>query len=65
MNDLIVKYGHGMPEIYFVSFTVIASLILINVLVAVILDNFSDIVNSNDALVTEADLESFGAVWGN
>ena len=64
MNDLIIQEGHGVPELYFVSFTVIGSMILVNVLVAVILDNFGDIVNSNSALVTEGDLENFGIVWG-
>jgi hypothetical protein len=64
MSDLIKYKGHGLPELYFLSFTIFGSMILVNVLIAVILDNFSDIVNSDDALVNETDIKRFGIEWG-
>ena len=38
-------------------------MILVNVLIAVILDNFADIVNSDNAIVEESDLYNFGLEW--
>ena len=63
-SDLTLFKGHGIPELYFIVFTVFGSMILVNVLIAVILDNFADIVNSDNVIVEESDLYSFGLEWG-
>eukprot|EP00322_Chrysochromulina_rotalis_P000725 CAMPEP_0115884738 /NCGR_PEP_ID=MMETSP0287-20121206/30285_1 /TAXON_ID=412157 /ORGANISM="Chrysochromulina rotalis, Strain UIO044" /LENGTH=906 /DNA_ID=CAMNT_0003341077 /DNA_START=325 /DNA_END=3042 /DNA_ORIENTATION=- len=48
---------------YFISFQVIGSFVLLNLVVAVILENFTTLRNVSTDLVSAADLESFSNAW--
>ena len=64
MDDLIIAKGHGTPEAFFVAFVVGGTMILANVLVAVILDNFTDLMNSDNAIIQKEDIRQFAIEWG-
>jgi len=49
---------------YFISFTVIATFVMLNLVVAVILENFTTLGNTNPDLVSTNDIEEFKEVWG-
>lgn len=55
------------PPIYFVSFFVLTSFILLNLLVAIILDNFNDTVAMDEGregfTLTDRDMEMFQQIW--
>ena len=48
---------------YFISFQILGSFIMLNLVVAVILENFSSIGGANPDLVTGSDLERFREIW--
>ena len=48
---------------YFISFTVIGSFVFLNLIVAVILDNFTALGNTNPNLVSPADIADFKDAW--
>jgi len=55
------------PPIYFVSFFVLTAFILLNLLVAIILDNFNDTVAMDEGregfTLTDRDMEMFQVIW--
>ena len=48
---------------YFISFQIIGSFVFLNLVVAVILENFSSLGSVNPFLVSSADVDSFKEVW--
>jgi hypothetical protein len=58
-----VSCGTPLAIPYFFSFQVIGSLIFLNLVVAVILENFSSLGSQNPFLVSSADVEGFKEVW--
>ena len=50
---------------YFISFQLISSFIFLNLIVAVILDNFATLHNARPELVSSSDLENFSEVWSD
>ena len=55
--------GHVAAVPYFISFQVLGSFIFLNLIVAVILDNFSTLHNVNPNLISASDLEVFADAW--
>jgi hypothetical protein len=49
---------------YFISFQMIGSFVLLNLVVAVILENFTNVNGANPDLVTALDLDRFREAWG-
>ena len=49
---------------YFISFTVIGSFVMLNLVVAVILENFTALGNVNQELVSTNDITEFKEQWG-
>ena len=77
MDDLLVDWERGCdPDAvpsdcgtplaipYFVSFTVIGSFVMLNLIVAVILENFTAIGSVNPDLVSANDIGDFKDAWG-
>ena len=54
--------GSPAAYAYFISFTVIGMLVLANLVVAVILQNFSTLGDLNTSLASKNDIEAFGEV---
>eukprot|EP00002_Diphylleia_rotans_P014058 TRINITY_DN2735_c0_g2_i2.p1 TRINITY_DN2735_c0_g2~~TRINITY_DN2735_c0_g2_i2.p1 ORF type:complete len:1772 (-),score=312.10 TRINITY_DN2735_c0_g2_i2:100-5415(-) len=52
-----------VATIYFVTFCLSASFILLNIYIAIILENFSIASDEDDALINEQQIEKFCAVW--
>ena len=63
--DCIPNCGSGiwLSPIFFVLFFVMLNFILMNIIVAVVLDTFSEVVALNDNDVTESHMESFQEAW--
>merc|ERR1719171_46928 len=49
---------------YFIAFTVIGSFVMLNLVVAVILENFTSLGNVNPDLVSTNDIVEYKEVWG-
>ena len=49
---------------YFISFTVVGSFVMLNLVVAVILENFTSLGNVNEDLVSTNDIVEFKEAWG-
>ena len=57
----------GSPTLglfYFVSFLLLGGFVLLNIVVAVILETFATLAELNPELVSQADIDSFREVWG-
>ena len=54
-----------LVEIYFVAFQVICGFVIVNLLVAVILENFQSMAPSNSDLISGDDIDTFSEAWGN
>ena len=55
--------GSIIPPVFFVFFFVLLNFILLNLIVAIVLDTFGDTVRLNDNAVTEGHMESFQDAW--
>ena len=55
--------GSGVAVPYFISFMLLGSFIFLNLVVAVILENFSSLGNINSDLVSASDVELFKEAW--
>lgn len=55
--------GTWLAPLYFMAFTIIGSFVLLNLLVAVILENFSSLSSLNPSLVSAADIDLFKDIW--
>merc|ERR1719440_2666386 len=56
--------GSPIAVPYFISFTVIGTFVMLNLVVAVILENFTSLGNVNESLVGSNDIVEFKEVWG-
>ena len=59
------EQGSSMAIPFFVSFQVLCSLVILNLVVAVILDNFTSLGGGNSDLVSRTDIELFSEVWSD
>lgn len=55
--------GHRYAAAYFIAFQVIGTFVFLNLLVAVILENFSSLSNLDPELVSASDIEQFKEQW--
>lgn len=51
--------------IYFISFTLVGSFVMLNLIIAVVLDNFSSTSNAEARKVREEDIDLFDEVWSH
>ena len=51
--------------IYFVSFQMIGGFVMLNLIVAVILENFTTLANQRPDLVSSRDIDGFKEIWGD
>ena len=64
-DDALGNCGGPHAILYFVSFQVLGSFVFLNLVVAVILENFSSLGNLNPNLVSAADIEIFKELWAS
>ena len=57
--------GSPLSIPYFISFTVLGSFVMLNLVVAVILENFTALGNVNADLVSASDIADFKEAWGD
>ena len=62
-NALPSDCGSPLALPFFISYTVIGSFVFLNLVVAVILDNFTALGNTNPDLVSAADIADFKDTW--
>ncbi|GMH51784.1 hypothetical protein TrLO_g993 [Triparma laevis f. longispina] len=62
MHDLEAK-GHAVALPYFMSFVVIGTFIMLNLFIAVILENFAEAQNEDDFHLNNDHIEQFGKLW--
>ena len=55
--------GSGIAVPYFITFQIIGSFVFLNLIVAVILENFANLYNIDTTLVSSYDLEMFSEAW--
>ena len=55
--------GSSLAIPYFISFQIVGSFVFLNLVVAVILENFAQLHNANPMLISSNDLEMFIAAW--
>ena len=79
MNDLMIGPERGChpdvyptdcgssfaPVLFFFTFKLVCQFVLLNIVVAVVLDNFSELREWNPKLVSEHDLNDYADQWGN
>ena len=58
-------HGSSLAIPFFVSFQVLCSLVILNLVVAVILENFTSLGGGNTDLVSRADVELFSEIWAD
>jgi hypothetical protein len=64
--DLVpTNCGNPLAIPYFLSYTIIGAFVLLNLVVAVILENFTALGNVNPDLVSATDIASFGEAWSH
>merc|ERR1719506_1075816 len=56
--------GTAIAVPYFIAFTIIGGFIMLNLVVAVILENFTSLGNVNPDLVSTNDITEFKEAWG-
>ena len=57
--------GSPLAAPFFISFQILGSFVLLNLVVAVILENFATLHNANPELVSAPDIELFVAAWAD
>ena len=55
--------GSSLAIPYFISFQIIGSFVFLNLVVAIILENFTSLGSENPKLASSADVEAFKEVW--
>merc|ERR550514_1558427 len=64
-NAVPTDCGSTIAIPYFISFTIIGTFVMLNLVVAVILENFTALGNVNPDLVSAADIADFKDEWGS
>ena len=63
-NAVPTDCGNSMAIPYFTTYTIVGTFVLLNLVVAVILENFTALGDVNPDLVSANDIADFGEIWG-